>query len=245
MTTTVPTTSVVMKKIPMTSLRRTSLTAGVLYLITFVSIPTLGLYKAVRQPDYILGAGPDSSVLVGGILEVIVALAGIGTAIALLPVVRKQNQSMAMGFVAARTLEAATIIAGVVSLLSIVTLRKTGAGSAALATARGFVAQHDWTFLLGQALIPGLNALLLGTLLYRSGLVPRMLPMLGLIGAPILFASVTAKYFGAYDEVSTWSLLGAAPIALWEFSLGVYLTVKGFRSCAITAPLGSPAAIRS
>ena len=221
----------------MTSLRKTSLTAGVLYLITFVSIPTLFLYGPVKESNYILGAGPDTGALVGGLLEVIVALAGIGTAVVLFPVVKRQNEGAAMGFVGVRVLEAATIFAGVVSLLSIVTLRQAGAGSGALATGQALSAQYHWTFLVGQALLPGLNALLLGSLMYKSRLVPRWLPTLGLIGAPILIASVAAKYFGVYDEMSAWSALAALPVAVWEFSLGVYLTVKGFRPCRITAEM--------
>ena len=235
MTTTIrPTRSSSTRQQPRNGLRRYSLSAGVFYLITFVSIPTLSLYRSVRGPGYILGRGPDSSVLLGGILELIVGLAGIGTAVALYPVLKRQNRSMALGFVSSRILEAATIFSGVVSVLSIVTLRKTGAGSSALSTARGLVAVHDWTFLLGQGTLPALNGVLLGTLMYRSRLVPRVLPIIGLIGAPILLASVTAKYFGIYDELSTWSLVGALPIAVWEFSLGVYLTFKGFRPSPLT-----------
>jgi hypothetical protein len=225
----------------MTALRKTSLTAGVLYLITFVSIPTLFLYGPVKDPTYILGSGPDTGALIGGLLEVIVALAGIGTAVTLFPVVRRQNEAAALGFVGMRVLEAATIVAGVVSLLSVVTLRQAGAGPAATATSQALSAQYHWTFLLGQALIPGVNALLLGSLMYRSRLVPRWLPTLGLIGAPIIFASVIAKYFGVYDELSAWSGLAALPIAVWEFSLGVYLTVKGFRPCRITAEMTASA----
>lgn len=232
-------------RVPMTSLRKSSLSAGILYLITFVSIPTLFLYGPVKGPDYVLGAGPDTAVLIGGLLEVIVGLAGIGTAVALFPVVRRQNEGMALGFVGTRILEAATIFAGVVSLLSIVTLRQTGAGPDAVSTGQSLAAQYHWTFLLGQALLPGLNAVLLGTLLYRSRLVPRWLPTLGLVGAPIIFASVIAKYFGVYDELSAWSGLAALPIAVWEFSLGVYLTVKGFRPCRVTAQMTAEAALSS
>lgn len=232
-------------RVPMTSLRKTSLTAGVLYLITFVSIPTLFLYAPVRESNYVLGAGPDTGALIGGLLEVIVALAGIGTAVVLFPVVKRQNEGAALGFVGMRVLEAATIFAGVVSLLSIVTLRQAGAGTGAPASNQALSAQYHWTFMLGQALIPGINALLLGSLMYRSHLVPRWLPTLGLIGAPIIFASVIAKYFGVYDELSAWSGLAALPIAVWEFSLGVYLTVKGFRPCRITAEMTAAAAATS
>jgi len=238
MTTTAPTRKTTApKRVPMTSLRKTSLTAGVLYLITFVSIPTLSLYSPVKEANYIVASGADTQVLVSGLLEIIVALAGIGTAVTLYPVLKRQNQGVALGLVSIRTLEAATIFAGVVSLLSIVTLRQAGAGPNALVTGQVLNAQYHWTFLLGQALLPGINALLLGSLMYKSRLVPRVLPLIGLIGAPIIFASVLAKYFGVYDELSVWSLLGALPIAVWEFSLGVYLTVKGFKPCRITAEI--------
>src|ERR671938_1198716 len=116
----------------MTAPRKTALIAGVLYLLTFVSIPTLGLYVPVHDPNYILGPGPDTGVFVGGILEVIVALAGVGTAVALYPVLKRQNEGLALGFVGSRALEGAGILAGVACLLTIVSLREAGAGNAAL-----------------------------------------------------------------------------------------------------------------
>ena len=225
----------------MSALRKSSLSAGVFYLISFVSIPTLFLYASAKDANYIIGAGPDTQVLIGGILEVIVALAGIGSAVALFPVIRRQNESVALGLVATRTLEAATILSGVVSLLSLVSLRQAGAGSEALVTGHLLAAEYSKTFLLGQALIPAINGFLLGYLMYRSRLVPRALPVIGLIGAPILIASVAAKYFGLYDEVSAWSGLAALPIAVWEFSLGIYLTFKGYRACRITAEMTAEA----
>ena len=236
MSTTVQTTKTAApKRVPMTSLRKTSLTAGVLYLMTFVSIPTLFLYGPVKEANYIVGSGADTQVLVSGLLEIIVALAGIGTAVTLYPVLKRQNEATALGLVGIRVLEAATIFAGVVSILSVVSLRQAGAGPDALITGHALITQYDKTFLLGQALLPAVNALLLGSLMYKSRLVPRFLPLLGLIGAPILIASVAAKYFGVYDNLSVWSGLAALPIAAWEFSLGVYLTVKGFRPSPITA----------
>lgn len=222
-------------RVPMDATRKTALVAGVLYLLTFVSIPTLALYAPVRDPNYILGPGPDGPVVVGGILEMIVALACIGTAVALYPVVKKQNEGVALGFVGARVLEAGTIVVCVVSLLSVVTLRKTGAGEDGLVTAQALIAFHDWIFLLGQGTIPAANALLLGSLLYRSRLVPRVLPLLGFIGAPLLVASVTATLFDLLAPQSAISALFAIPVAVWEFSLGIYLVVKGFRPSPITA----------
>jgi hypothetical protein len=237
-TVTTPTmTPPVPKRVPLSSLRKSSLSAGIFYLISFVSIPTLFLYAPAKDANFIVGSGAATQVMIGGILEVIVALAGIGSAVALFPVVKRQNEAVALGFVASRTLEAATILSGVASLLSLVSLRQAGAGAEALTTGHLLAAEYTKTFLLGQALIPAINGLLLGYLMYRSRLVPRALPVIGLIGAPILIASVAAKYFGLYDEVSAWSGLAALPIAVWEFSLGVYLTFMGFRSCRITAEI--------
>jgi Domain of unknown function (DUF4386) len=223
------------KRAPMNSLRKTALVAGVFYLLTFVSIPTLTLYGPVHDPNYIVGAGSNTAVLVGGVLEVIVALAGIGTAVVLYPVIKRQNEAVALGFVSARVLEAATIFVGVASLLAVVTLRQAGVGPAALVTGQALVAFYDRMFLLGQSFIPALNALLLGSLLYRSRLVPRVLPVVGFVGAALLLASDVAVLFGLWDRVSALSAIAALPIALWEFSLGVYLVVKGFKPSPITA----------
>jgi Domain of unknown function (DUF4386) len=232
-----PATNSPAKGIPMSPTRKTALVAGVFYLITFISIPTLVLYGPVKNHrDWILGSGGHTAVLVGGFLEVIVALAGIGTAVTLYPVLRRQNEGLALGFVTARVLEGSMIFAGVASLLSLVTLRHYPGGAAALVTtSASHVAVYNWTFLLGQSLMPAINALLLGTLLYRSRLVPRALPVLGLIGAPLLLAADVATLFGAIGQFSTPAAVAALPIAAWEFSLGVWLVVKGFKPSPITA----------
>jgi hypothetical protein len=218
-------------------MRKTALVAGVFYLVTFVSIPTLALYGPVRGENYIVGPGPDTAARIGAFLEMVVALAGIGTAVTLYPVVKRQNESLALGFVGTRVLEAAGITAGVVALMSLVSLRQSGATGADAAslvtTGKELVATYDWAFLLSQTLMPSLNALLLGTLMYQSRLVPRAIPTLGLIGAPLLLASTVAVLFGAIDRLSPLAAITALPIALWEFSLGVWLTVKGFRPVPI------------
>jgi Domain of unknown function (DUF4386) len=213
--------------------RGTALTAGALYLLTFVSIPTVSLYSSVRDPKYIVGPGPDTGVFAGGILELIVALACIGTAVALYPVVRRQNEGVALGFVASRTLEAGTIFVGVACLLSVVSLRQAGAGEGALVTGQALVAMYDRMFLVGQSFLPAVNALLLGSLLYQSRLVPRALPILGFIGAPLLVASDIAVLFDLVGRTAPPVALAAIPIALWELSLGVWLVVKGFRPSPI------------
>jgi hypothetical protein len=239
------------ERAPMTSLRKTALAAGGCYLLTFVtSIPTLALYGPVKKLNYIVGSGSDAGVHWGAFIEVILALAGVGTALALYPIVKRQNQAVALGFVTSRLLEASMIVVGVVSLLTVVTLRHdasgaTGADAAALiTTGKSLVAFHNWTFVLGQSLMPGVNALLLGSLLYRSRLVPRVIPLLGLIGAPLLLASVTATIFGLWGQVSPVGSIAALPVALWEFSLGAWLVVKGFTPSAITSDDAAPVASR-
>jgi hypothetical protein len=238
----------------MSSTRKTALVAGVFYLITFISIPTLALYGPVKNHrDWILGSGGHTAVLVGGFLEVIVALACIGTAVTLYPVVKRQNEGVALGFVAARVLEAGMIFAGVVSLLSLVTLRQdlggaAGADAAALVTTgASHVATYNWTFLLGQTLMPGINALLLGSLMYRSRLVPRVIPVLGLIGGPLLIAAVIATLFGQHSSLTGLAALPVFLVAAWEFSLGMWLVVKGFKPSPITTGMvaaGTPLAER-
>jgi hypothetical protein len=232
------------KRAPMDKMRKTALVAGVFYLITFISIPTIALYRPVlNQRDWIISSGGHTGVLVGGFLEVIVALAGIGTAITLYPVVKRQNEGAALGFVAARVVEAVMIFTGVVSLLSLVTLRQdlgaaAGANAASLVTTgAAHVAIYKWTFLLSQSLMPGINALLLGSVMYRSRLVPRIIPVMGLIGAPFLICTVIATLFGAMKLGS--AELAAVPVAAWELSLGVWLVVKGFRPSPITAEIAT------
>lgn len=219
----------------MRSLRKYSLAAGVFYLLTFVSIPTLALYRSVRAPGFVAGPGPDTPVILGVFLEMVVALAGIGTAVALYPVVRRQGEARAVGFVASRTLEAATIYVGIVSLMSIVSLRRAGGGVGAEVVAQGLAAQYQWTFFFAQSFIPAVNGVLLGTLLYQSRLVPRWLPTLGLVGATLLVAAWLATFLGVIRAISPIAAVAALPIAVWEFSLGVYLTVWGLRATPLTS----------
>ena len=241
-----PATKPPAKGVPMSSTRKTALVAGVCYLITFISIPTLALYGPVKNHrDWVISSGSSTAVLVGGFLEVIVALAGIGTAITLYPVVKRQNEGVALGFVGARVLEASMIFAGVVSLLSLVTLRQdlggaTGADAASIVTTgASHVAVYNWTFLLGQSLMPGINALLLGSLMYRSRLVPRLIPVMGLIGGPLLITAVFATLFGQHSALTGLAALPVIPVAAWELSLGMWLVVKGFRPSPITTGMAA------
>ena len=218
--------------------RKLALAAGVFYLLTFVSIPTLFLYDQVRNnPNYILSPGPDTAVLFGAILEIIVALAGIGTAVTLYPVLKRQNEAAALGLVGSRVVEAAGILAGVACLLAIVILRQSGAGNGALITGQTLAILYGRIFLLSQSLMPIVNDLLLGFLLYQSRLVPRVLPLIALIGAPLLAVGTIGTLFNLWGQVSAVSALLALPVAVFEFSLGIYLTVKGFKPSPITADM--------
>ncbi|WP_327035800.1 DUF4386 domain-containing protein [Micromonospora ureilytica] len=223
----------------MSPLRKTALAAGVLYLLTFASIPILGLYATMLDPESTVGPGSETGVAWGGVLEMVVALACIGTAVVLYPVVKRQNEALALGFVGVRVLEAATIIAGIVVMMSLVTVRQAGPDPEVLVTGEALIALHDWTFLTGQGLLPAVNALLLGPLLYQSRLVPRVLPVLGFIGAPLLAITFVATMFGFWTQVSLVSALLTMPIALWELSLGVWLIAKGFQPSPIADELAA------
>jgi hypothetical protein len=230
-------TSVSTEHVPMSAQRKTALVAGVLYLLTFVSIPTLALYGSIHNPNYVVGSGPDNAVIVGGILEIIVALAGIGTAVVLFPVLKKQNEGIALGLVASRVLEASTIFVGVAFLLSIVTLRQAGVGADALVTSHALISLYDRIFLLGQSFMPAVNDLLLGLVLYQSRLVPRTLALIGIIGAVPLVAGDIAVLFGFIGQHAPSTSLAAIPVALFEFSLGIWLVVKGFKPSPVAAEM--------
>jgi hypothetical protein len=218
-------------------MRGRALVAGALYLITFVtSIPTLKLYAPLREhADFVLGTGSTIGVTCGAALEVMLALACVGTAVVLFPVARRQSETAALGFLGARVLEAGLILVGVVGILTVLGLRHdvtgtAGADAPSLVTAgHTFVAVYDGTFLLGQSLMPVVSAVCLGSVLYRSGLVPRIIPLVGLVGAPLLLASDIAIFCGVYEQATTLAGLAALPIAAWEFTLGAWLVVKGFR----------------
>jgi hypothetical protein len=223
---------------------------GLLYLLTFAaSIPQLKLFsKIVHAPEgFITSHGCNTTVLWGSWLEVITALAGIGTAVALYPVTRRISKSTAIGFVTSRVVVAGLIIVGVVSLLAVVSLRADLAGASGAradalhGTSHALVQMRQWTFLLGPGVMTGVNGLFLGYMMYRSRLVPRIIPTMGLIGAPLILAASTATMFGLWDQISPPATVLALPVAAWEFCLGMWLTLKGFEPAALTT-LDAPAA---
>ncbi len=222
--------------------RKTALITGVLFIVTIIfSIPGALLYGALlNDPRYIVGPGADTQVALGAFFEIIVAIANIGTAVTLFPILKRQNEGVALGYVASRVVESTIIAVGIISVLSVVTLRQDFAAGGSdsgsfLAAGTALVAVHGWTFLLGPGLLAGFgNGLLLGYLMYRSGLVPRPLAFLGLIGGPVVSASGIAVLFGLYAQVSVWSGIATVPEFLWEATLGIYLIVKGFLPSPIT-----------
>jgi hypothetical protein len=212
----------------------------VLYLITFItSIPAFFVFYApvLNDPRYIVGAGADTSVALGAFLEMILIIANIGTAVVLYPILKRQNEILILGYVTARVMESVFIAVGILSVLSIVTLRQeatAGADVASLLTAgKSLVALKDWTFLLLGFMVGVGNGLLLGYLMYTSALVPRGMAVLGLIAGPVLIASGVGVLFGVIEAGGVVQAIATIPEALWELFLGIWPIVRGFNPSAI------------
>jgi hypothetical protein len=217
--------------------RGNAVAAGWFFVVAFVAaIAGLALYQpALSDPAYVLGAGADSQVLLGGFLELLLAGSCVGTGVALYPVIRQYGPSTALGYVCGRLLEAAVICVGIVATLSLVSLRQASAGSedAMTTSARTLIALHDWTFLLGPGLVIGVNSMLLAWLMLRSRLVPAWIARLGLGGGALVLVSSTAVLFGLYAQTSAAALVAAVPVAAWEICLAVRLIARGFTPPAV------------
>src|SRR3954451_23999272 len=214
--------------------RRTARIAGIFFVLTFISIPALPLYDSVlNHTHFIVGSGGDARVELGVVAEIVTLIAGIGTAVALYPVLRRQSERLALGYVTLRVVESLLIAVGIVSLLAIVTLRQDLAGTdspSLILTGRSLVAVHDATFLLGPAFCAAIgNGLMLGYLMFRSGLVPRRFAQFGMVAGSLALLTALLVLFGAYDQLSGASGVLTFPEAAWELSLGIYLLAKGFR----------------
>ncbi len=217
--------------------QKTAKIAGWLFIVTFVaSIPAaLVLYTPLLDhPNYIVGAGADSRIALGALLEMILIIANIGSAVVLFPILKRQHESLALGYVTARIMESAFIAVGILSLMAVVTLRQdvgASGGDSLVIAGRSLVAVHDWTFLLGPGWVVGVgNGLILGYLMFRSGLVPRRMAMLGLIGGPLIIASGTLVLLNVIEPGSGAQVIATVPEFFWELSLGIYLIVKGFKA---------------
>jgi hypothetical protein len=227
------------RAVPLDEARSIGRVFGVLYLITFVtSIPALWLYQPILDDPvgYIAGAGHDNRIFVGVVLELLLIISNIGTALVPYPLLKRQNETLALGYVAARIVECTFILIGILAVLTVVTLQQENAGPNEGTIAYTLAALKDWTFLLGPGFVVGIgNGLTLGYLMYRSALVPPRAAWLGLIGGPLIIASGMAVLFGVDDPGGTLQGLATIPEFLWELFLGVYCTVFGFRSAPILA----------
>ncbi len=218
--------------------RRVARIAGIFLVVTFISIPGLLLYDQVlHHTNFVLGTGGgDARVYVGALFEILTLIAGIGMAVTLYPVLRRQNESLALGYVTVRVVESCLIAVGIVSLLAVVTLRRDLAGAAGtdhaslILSGRSLVAVHDATFLLGPAFCAAIgNGLILGYLMLRSGLVPRRFAQFGIAGGSLALLTALLVLFGAYKQSAAASFFLTLPEGVWELSLGIYLIVKGFK----------------
>lgn len=229
---------------PRNSLRTTASIVGWLFIVTYITAiaAKVAFYPPLFEGDYVTGPGQDTRVLWGAVFEVVLIIANIGSATFLWPVLRRQHESLALSYVAARIMESVFIAVGVLSVLTVVTLRQTYAagdpGAAAGLTVAGdaFLRLQEWTFGLGPSFVVGVgNGVILGYLMYRSRLVPRRLAVLGLVGGPLIILSGVAAMVGMIELDGTWQVVAAIPEFFWELGLGIYLVVKGFKPAPVTA----------
>jgi hypothetical protein len=232
----------------LSSMRKIAFVAGFLYLLTFISsIPAVFLQGPVlNDPNFIIGgAGLNTQVRLGALFDIVNSLTAIGTAVALYAVIKRQNQGFAIGFVSSRLFEGTVLMIGVISILSIVTMQQPGAtgaeASLLVSVQQTLVTVRNWTFVLGTG-VPALNAVMLGWIMYKSRLVPRAIPVIGLIGAPLFTSWIVGYVLGVTEPGTAWHGIGVAPIFIWELSLGLWMTFKGFRK---DAPLMVEAAAAS
>jgi len=227
----------------MDAMRKTALIVGVLFILTFItSIAGVILYGPVlSDPNYVIGAGADTRVFMGALMELFLIITNIGCAVVLFPLLKRQNEGLALAYVAARIVECTFILVGLLSVLAIVTLRQTATAADAgslVAVGTALHALHDWTFLLGPGFADGIGTgLILGWLMYRSRLVSSRMALFGVIGGPLLATSGIAVLLGIIPQGSTLQSIATVPEIIWEAFLGLWLVYRGFRSSSsILAP---------
>lgn len=214
--------------------RRSAIVIGALYLTTHVtSVAGLALYGPVltstTYADYLASPGAAGRALFGGLLEVVLSLAIVGTGVAWYPIIKRINEGMALSYAGLRTLEAAVIAVGVTPLVAAVSLVQAHGTAGNETLVQTLASLHNWTFLIGPSFVCGVNTVVLAAVLLRSGLVPRFIPVLGLVGGPLVFASGVAQMFGAMPQASPLAALAAIPVFAWELSLALFLVIRGFR----------------
>jgi Domain of unknown function (DUF4386) len=229
------------RNLTMDSTRKTALVVGVLFILTFITsiAGALAYGPVLSDPNYITGAGADTRVFLGAFFELFLIITNIGCAVVLFPLLKRQNETLALGYVTARLVECTFILVGILSVLAVVTLRQH-AGSAdagsLITVGKSLIAIKNWTSLLGPGFVDGIGTgLILGWLMYRSGLVSRRLALFGVVGGPLLAASGIAVLLGVIPQQSTWQGIATVPEIIWEAFLGLWLTFKGFSPSPITA----------
>jgi hypothetical protein len=235
--------------------RRAATVVGWLFIVTYVTSLSakIAFYPPLFDGNYVTGPGEDSRVLWGAFMEAILIVANIGTATALYTVVKHRYPNLGLSFIAARIMESVFIGVGILAVLTVVTLRQdyaaaeeqSAAGLAAVGDA--FVAMQEWTFNLGPGVVVGVgNGIILGFMMWRTGLVPRGLALLGLVGGPLLVMSGSAVILGLIEPQSTVHNLSVIPEFFWELGFGIYLIVKGFKTPAadVQGAMGDPAVTR-
>jgi hypothetical protein len=217
---------------------------GIMFLLTYAtSIPALVLFgPAVNDAQYVAGAGADGQILFAGLLEFILIFANIGSAVALYPLMRKRFPVGAIGFVAARITESVFIAIGLLSVLSVVSLREAGLDATAVpAVAASLVAVKQWSFLFGPGLVvPIGNGMLLSWMMLRTGMLPRRLAQLGLVAGPTLLAASLGILFGVLDHNDAAYVIAVVPEFFWELLLGIYLSITGGRVAGLAEPESEP-----
>jgi hypothetical protein len=241
-------------------IQKTARIFGWLFIATFVTsiaakiLFMQGIGGSFDQLEFTPGSVAENSVYIAAVLEFLLIVTNIGTAVVLYPIVKRQSEGLALGYVTARVVECTFILVGLISAISILSVNSAFAGAsgaeagALAAQGQTLAATYDWAFLFGPGLVVGFgNGLILGYLMYRSGLVPRRMAVFGLVGGPLLIVSFGLILFGVYDNGSGPAFLLALPEIIWEASLGIYCAWKGFRPSPITktVDLREPAAGRS
>lgn len=232
----------------MNSNRDIAIIVGVLYILAAVTaIIGFILYQPIlTDPEYIIkGSANELQVIWGAFNELILAFSIIGISVMMFPIINKENESLALGYLSFRLLEATIIIIGIISLLSVVTLNwEFGKevdpnASSYLIAGKLLVTLHNWTFLLGPNLALGPSTLIMSYFLYNSKLVPRFISVLGLIGGTLVSVCAMFVMFGVFLQVSVWGAILSIPVFAYEMSLAVWLIVKGFKSSVVYSSFSS------
>lgn len=215
------------------SARRSAFVCGVLYLLTFVGsiLAAILVDPVLTDPAYVSGPGADTQLALGAVFELVNVLACFGTAVAVFSIVKREHEGLALGFVATRLFEAGVLAVGVVSVLSLVTLHQAASSSPDPTVydpvGQAMAAVRHWSIVIGPGMA-SFNALMFGTLLFRSRLVPRAIPALGLVGAPIFITFIIGTILGVTGPGTPFQAIAVAPFFIWELVVGLWMTFKGF-----------------